>query len=175
MNTYVRLPVIAVAAVIAMGDLRAQTSSTSQTPGYFQTFLDHVPTDSDVSMLPPHARDVVVPKVRLVERLRYLVGRDQSGRPPPLPKDLFYARLEIVEALAGQAQVGKRYGVYFGTPGGGSHYKFPHAPHQIASEYFVTMFLDEDGQHRLLPASIEQKEYQDWQSGILHSPQRDLY
>ncbi|MBM3528907.1 MAG: hypothetical protein FJX62_12520 [Alphaproteobacteria bacterium] len=148
------------------GDAPAQESVAGQGPPTFQYFLDVPPAGQGASSLPVTARDVVVAKVRVAERPAYLVGRDQSGKPPPLPKDLFFARLEVLEVLSGTVQVGVQQDVFFGTPGLGARQTRPHTPAQLARGYFVVSYRGEDGVRRLVPFPIGAEAYDAWQKEV---------
>jgi hypothetical protein len=108
--------------------------------------------------LPATYRDLVVAQVRVVEGPNYLVGRDQSGKPPPPAKDLFFARIEIIAVMEGNAAAGSRYGVRFGTPDVG-RLMWPHTPRMKSLSYFVVSYVGEDNQRRLLGIPAREQEY----------------
>lgn len=142
-------------------ECRAQASAQQTSMEYAAYFLDRPPTPAELSRVPANARDVVVAKVKLVQSLVYLVGRDQSGERPPPPPDLFWARIEIIAAVQGATSTGGRQDVYFGTPGGGQ-YKYPRPP---LGEYFVASYLSPDGKRRLLAFEISEQEFREWAQG----------
>jgi hypothetical protein len=132
-----------------------------------QFFLEKPPTESEISQVPPSAREVIVAKVRLAGPLIYLVGRDQSGQPPPPPKDLFLAPVEIVDVLAGKAATGERYDVYFGVPRvEPQKYKYPHTPSQKSRDYFVVSYIEEDMVRRLVGVPLGEREFEVWKKEV---------
>lgn len=130
--------------------------------------IDRPPGPADMARLPKSARNVVVAKVRLIERPRYLVGRDQSGAPPPLPPDLFEARFKVVSVLQGtQAAPGTEYVVRFGEPGMDRRHIYPHTPDQVSRDYFVVMYLADNDVRRLLEFPVSEKQFQEWEREVL--------
>ena len=79
----------------------AQTNVDPQPVQYLQSFLDHPSADAERARLPSSAQDVIVAKVRILMGPYYGIGRDDPDG-PPLPKDLFGARVEIVDVLIEQ-------------------------------------------------------------------------
>ena len=86
--------------------------------------------------------------------------------PPPLPKSLFGAEVEIVSVLAGSAVVGERYYVSFGVPGSDQRYKYPHTPDQLRHEYFIVSYLDDDNVWRLAALPIAERDYEQWEREV---------
>ena len=130
---------------------------------YLQFFLDHAPTDADRAHIPPTARAIILAKVRIVVRPHWRGGRDQSGVPAPLPKDIFGAEVEIVDILTGPAAVGERYYVSFGVPGSDQRHKYPHTLDQLRHEYFIVSYLDDDNVRRLAALPIAERDYEQWE------------
>ncbi|WP_315765033.1 hypothetical protein [Bradyrhizobium sp. SZCCHNS2005] len=133
-------------------------------------FLDRVPTDMTKVAIPDDARDVVVAKVRLTSGPFWVGGRDQSGRPPPPTKDIYGARLKIVEVYSGSAKQDQEVDVWFLT--------FPERRPSILvlcgewghRDYVVVMYTDvADNEHRLVPFPIDYDEYLNWQKLYLES------
>jgi hypothetical protein len=159
----VRLALLGLTIVFCFHEGRAQTSTE---PYATKHFLDAPPATADLSKLPATARDVIVAKVRIVEGLHYLVARDQSGKFPPLPRDLFMALVEIVEVRVGKAATRQRYDVYFGVPGIGTRIKYPHTPSQKTRDYFIVSHLDKDNKRRLIGFPVGEKEYEQWEMDV---------
>lgn len=134
--------------------------------GYFQSFLDRPPSEEEKKATPPNARDVSVAMVRVVERPVYLIGRDQSGRPPRLPRDLFYVRLEIVRDLTGSLGPGVQFDAFFGVPALPVRHKYPQTPSQRTRTYFVVSYVEDDGKRRLASFPIEQEDFESWEQSV---------
>lgn len=83
-------------------------------------FRREPPIESDLAGLPNSARDVVVAKVRIVGRVSYLGPRERPSGPPM--KDLFGARIEVLEVLRGSIVTGTQLYVVFGEPDPGRDY-----------------------------------------------------
>jgi hypothetical protein len=101
-----------------------------------------------------------VAKVK-IEHLAYLVPRDRSGEPPPLPKDAYKASVWIVDVVSGNLKPGERYDVYFGIPGTG----WMMTPSRLkirAEEYFVLAYVAQDGRRRLLGFPETEQEFHKW-------------
>jgi hypothetical protein len=148
-------------------DARSQTSDQSMTIRYLKFFLDVPPTDTDRAKLPSDAHDVIIAKVRNLEQPpSYQLGRDRDLS-SPLPKDLFFTRIQIVDVLSGRAQAGTQYDVHFGVLGlAGPQHIYPHTPRQNAREYFVVSYIGADDKRRLLPFPANEQEYNSWSQEV---------
>jgi hypothetical protein len=138
---------------------QVQMVANNQSPlGYF---LDELPADFDVSSAPGGAQEVAIAKVRALESPSSLVERDQSGVPPPKPRDRLFIRIRVLEVRSGNAAVGKEYDIYFGVTGHDLIY--PMTPDHLARDYMVAMYLDPlDAKHRLIGFPISSAQYLDW-------------
>jgi hypothetical protein len=114
-------------------------------PYALKYFLDEPPTAADLARLPADARDVIVGKVRLLDKPFYLIEREQRS---PLPKDRWSARLELLEVIAGDVQPGAQTDVRYGVPG--QRATSPITPPVLEQRYFIASYLDQDGVRRLL-------------------------
>jgi hypothetical protein len=153
----------ACAVIFWCNESLAQMNTASRATQYF---LEDRPTDF-ASRLPPTVREVIVAKVRIIGDFMYLAGRDQSGQPPPLPKNLLMVQVEIVGVLAGTAATGERYKVYVGVPGlVGQEHVHPRTPSQKALQYFVVGYVDEDNLRRLLGFPISEQAYEKWRREV---------
>jgi hypothetical protein len=148
---------LAIVAALAAHPARTQQNGEPQSR-YLQVFLDRAPLGVRVA-----GKEGLVARVRVLELPVYLVGRDQSGAPPPLPKDLFYARVQVVQALSGTAQEGTQLEVYFGVPGPGRRYAFPRTPRQLLRDYVVVSVVGEDGLRRLQEFPLEPRDFEQWE------------
>jgi hypothetical protein len=166
MRLILRIALVACWAVVAPLDAWAQTAVDPQPLQYLQSFLDQAPADAELARLPPGAQDVIVAKVRVREGPFYLIGRDQSGAPPPLPKDLFGARVEVLDVLKGRITTGAQFDLSFGVPGPGRRYKYPHTPRQKATDYFIVSYVEDDKVHRLLAFIISEQEHAEWEKEV---------
>jgi hypothetical protein len=132
-----------------------------------QYFFEKVPANL-ASRLPSAARDLIVAEVHVVGDLSYLVGRDQSGQPPLVPKYRFMASVEILNVLTGAAKIGARYDVYFAASGeAGQKITYPDTPDQKARKYFIASYVDEGSLRRLLGFPISEQEYEKWTGQFL--------
>jgi hypothetical protein len=130
-------------------------------------FLDQAPENIAVSTAPESARDVIVARVRLLERPSYLVGRDQSGRPAVAPKFPFRAKLKVLDVIRGNAMVGQSISVTFGSfNSSGKRHFGPFTSHQIGRDYFVVIYLGSDDEYHLAGFPIDEARYQQWESEI---------
>ena len=153
-------------AVVTGFNLRegwAQMSADPQATKYWQYFLDHAPADVDSAKLPASAQDVIIAKVRIVGGPSALGGRDQSGQPPPPPKDPFFARVKIIAVLSGKAVTEGQYDLYYGASTRGGSYKNPVTPGQKARDYFIVSYVENDKRRRLLAFPESREEYEKWQ------------
>ena len=112
----VMIATLAVISVVLLNNHGSNAQMASQDKPPIAYFLDRVPESLDSSTLPKTARDVVVARVRVAGPPAYLIGRDQSGRPPPLPPYLYHARLKILDVRSGNAAIGEMVDVTFGVP-----------------------------------------------------------
>ncbi|HEX8665512.1 MAG TPA: hypothetical protein VF744_15945 [Beijerinckiaceae bacterium] len=128
-------------------------------------FLEEPPNPNQLNTI-PDASDLTIAKVRLADRLTYLIGRDQSGRPPALPKDLFYAEVDIVQAIQGNIKSGSRISLYFGRPGASIRYKYPHTPAMMEEVYYIVFRMDRDQRYRIVGFSAPEEEYLDWDAEV---------
>lgn len=147
-------------------ECRAQVSAQQTSSMEYAThFLDRPPTPEELSHVPADARDLVVAKVRLVEPLRYFSNRDQSGLPqrPPPSAEVFFARIEIIEALQGATSAGSRHDVHFGQRNAVPNYKYPPPRWPLSREYLVASYISPDGKRRLLPFQISEEEFREWE------------
>jgi hypothetical protein len=147
---------LAIAAALAAHPARAQQSGEPQTR-HLQVFLDRAPLGVRAA-----GADGLTARVRVLEPPVYLIGRDQSGAPPPLPKDLFYARVQVVQALSGAAQEGTQLEVYFGIPGPHRRYAVPRTPRQLMRDYVVVSAVGADGLRRLQEFPLEPQDFEQW-------------
>jgi hypothetical protein len=131
-------------------------------------FSDEAPLEIPQSKLLSSTDQVILAKVRVLGRPAYLVGVDQSGRPPhESPREPWAAWLEVLDVIRGKRPERERVGVTFG--GGSDLYRSyalgPSTPRQLAQEYFVAMYEDAFGFHLIgFPMSTEK--YREWQQEI---------
>jgi hypothetical protein len=159
----VRVALLSLAVVLSFHEGRAQMSTDAHA---WKHFLDEPPATLDLSQLPATARDVVLAKVRIIGSIAWRGGRDQSGRPPPLPKKLFGADVEILDVLRGKAAKGTRYIVSFGVPIPVRKYIYPVTPRMYARDYFIVSYLDGDDEHQLLRFPVSEQEYDEWEREV---------
>jgi hypothetical protein len=145
--------------------LAANAAQAQSAPQHLQVFLDRAPVGIRAT-----GSDGLIARVRVLERPAYLIGRDQSGAPPPLPKDLFYARIQVVQALSGAAQEGTQLEVFFGVPGGGRLYAYPRTPQQLLRDYVIVSSVGEDGLRRPQEFPLEPEDYQRWEQEGRNAP-----
>lgn len=129
-------------------------------------FLESSPSNIEASTLPKTAREIVVARVRISGRPAYLVGRRESGVSPsgPPPRNLFHARLNILDVRSGNAAVGSKVDVTFGVPSSSNLRNYhPYTPVQLERDYFVVMYVDDDGRRRLAGFAISETQYRDWE------------
>jgi hypothetical protein len=132
-------------------------------------FLDSPPDNIHISTLPETAREIVVAHVHMLGASLYMVGRDQSGRPPSSrpSRNLYFAELKILDVRSGDATVGARFGVEFGAPNPSrSRICRPQTPSQLGRDYFVVMYIDEQGQRRLAGFPISEAQYLEWEDEV---------
>ena len=129
-------------------------------------FLEQMPDSADASDVLHRARDVIVAKVTLQQRLIFLGEQDQSGvAPKGNPKDIFFARVKIVHVLKGHAAVGQLFDVRFGSPGDKRRFIYPVTPGQLGQEYVVAIYSDADDKVlRLAPFPITPLQYSQWEA-----------
>src|SRR5262249_50262556 len=151
------------AAALSFNEARAQMSTDAYA---WKHFLDEPPTAEDLSQLRITARDVFVAKIHIVGKIAWIGGRDQSGAPPPLPKKLSAAEVEILDVLRGKAAKGSRFVVTFGVPIPGRRYMDPVTPRMYARDYFVISYLDEDNERQLVGFPVGEQEYSEWESEV---------
>ena len=128
--------------------VRGQTGNDDR-PFATKFFLDEPPNSNQLNII-PNAADLMVAKVRLIGRATYLIGRHQ-----PLPKDLFYAKMDVLQVIRGDIKPGSRVHLYFGRPGQPRpgeplYYKYPHTPAMLERNYYVVFQTDADDRRRLV-------------------------
>ncbi|MGY8710175.1 hypothetical protein RAD16_30945 [Bradyrhizobium sp. 18BD] len=130
-------------------------------------FSDDAAFDLAERTLPPSIDQVTVAKVRVMGRPAYLLGPDQSGRPPvEKPREPYASMLKVLDVIRGKRPEGDLVSV---TYGGGTFthtYAFgPTTPRQLAQEYYVAIYEDTFGLHLIgIPMSSER--YREWQHEI---------
>jgi hypothetical protein len=149
-------------AAIDGKEVRGQTGNDDRSLAT-KFFLDEPPDSNQLNAI-PSAADLTIAKVRLAGGPTYLIGRDQSGRPPPLPKDLFYVEVNIYETFRGEIKPGSQVSLYFGRPGASIRYKYPHTPAMLERTYYIVFRTDSDQRHRLVGFPVSKEEYQDWRA-----------
>ena len=159
------IAILAVIGVVPLASHKSYAQVVTQDKPPIAYFLDRVPENLDISTLPKTARDVVVARVRIEGRLAYLVGRDQSGMPPPLPPFLFYARLKIMDVRSGSATAGATVDVTFAVPNSSALIHYPHTPNQLDRNYEVVMYSADDKRH-LAGFPISETQYREWDEEV---------
>lgn len=147
--------------------LLAQMSKNEYRPLIY--FLDEPPSDLSQSTLPPSAGEIVVAKVRLTGRSAYLVGRDQSGRPPAEkpPEELFAAWLELLDVVRGKRPAKRFLDATFGLADNSHTYiRHPATPQQLARDYFVAIY-EEGGRFHLAGFPSSEASYREWEKEFL--------
>jgi hypothetical protein len=160
--------IIAIIGVVPFMNHESCAQMATQDKPPIAYFLDRVPENLDISTLPKTARDVVVARVRITSSPSYLVGRDQSGRPPPppLPPYLFHARLKIKDVRRGSATVGEMVDVTFGAPDPRGLVHHPHTPEQFDRDYDVIIYAVDDDERHLAGFPISETQYRDWEADV---------
>jgi hypothetical protein len=161
-------------AAYSVADLRAVRASRDNASGVQRVagdemplayFLEQMPDSADALDVLHSARDVIVAKVTLQQRLIFLGERDQSGVASSITKDIFFARVKIVHVLNGHAAVGQSFDVRFGSPGDKRQFIYPVTPRQLGQEYVVAIYLDADDKVlRLAPFPITPLQYSQWEA-----------
>jgi hypothetical protein len=149
---------------------QVQMVANYQTPLAY--FIDQLPADFEAAKLPSDATDIVIAKVRAVERPVSLGDRDRShpadirrSDPADIRRDLLFIRIRILDVQRGNATIGKEYDIYFGEPGRDLIY--PATPEQLNLDYTVMMYVDsKDAKRRLVAFPIGAARYLDWQSEV---------
>jgi hypothetical protein len=143
-------------------ECRAQIVAQDRPIAYF---FDTAPEKLNTSTLSKTPHDVVVARVRIEDRLVYLVGRDQSGMPTALPPYLFYAKLKILEVRSGNAVAGATVNVTFAERNS-SKLIFPHTQNQLNRDYEVVMYSTDDSERHLAGFPISAEQYQAWDTEV---------
>ncbi|RTE91115.1 MULTISPECIES: hypothetical protein [Bradyrhizobium] len=129
-------------------------------------FLDKPPSDIRTSTLPTTAKEVLLARVRLLGAAAYRGGRvDRGGhRQHPLPKELLFARLRILEALNGNVAVGSAVDVTFGAiDKTHSLIPAPRTPLELKREYYVLLYAGDGGQWHLAGFPMSEADYRKWE------------
>jgi len=108
---------------------------------------------------------VIVAKIRIFKGV-WLGMRDQAGRPPPLPKNIYLAKIELLDVLGGSAKSGDQLDVFIATTATVRRYMTPSTPAMKARDYFVATFADSENQRRLLGLPGSQVEFERWQAEL---------
>ncbi|PJG52513.1 hypothetical protein CVM73_25440 [Bradyrhizobium forestalis] len=132
-------------------------------------FSDEVPLELPKSKLLSSTDQIIVAKVRVLDRPAYLLRPDQSGRPSgeKLLREPWSAWLRVLDVIRGKRPERERLDVSFGGADDllRSYARAPTTPRQLAQEYFVAMYEDAFGFHLIgLPISTEK--YREWQQEI---------
>jgi hypothetical protein len=128
-------------------------------------FLDAPPMKDELVNLPPQAQDLIVARARL-DRSVWLGKRDQSGRPAPLPKNIFSAKIDLLDVLSGSAKVGDQLEVFIAATPSVRRYITPATPAMKEREYFVATLIDREKQWQLLGLPASQDEFERWESQL---------
>src|SRR5688572_16884972 len=95
-------------------------------------FLDQTSDVADVPInLPADAKDVVVAKVRFLERASWLGGRHCEG----CTNDILFTGVKITEVKRGSAETGQVFNVRMGLRSDYREFAYPHTPDQRGREY----------------------------------------
>jgi hypothetical protein len=143
----------------------AQTAETAAREDSYLLayFLDEEPSDLGQAALPTTARDVVVARVSLIGRPRYLVGREPDEDALP-PKYLFRSRLSVALVLSGHAAVGDNFDATFAKPNGSGQMTMVPLRDEVHRDYLVIAYVDEDGQRHLAGYPISEAKYRTWRA-----------
>jgi hypothetical protein len=131
-------------------------------------FLDEEPGDVGRAALPETARDVFVVKVNLTRGPIYLVPREMSGVGGPQPEYLFKSWLHVVQVVRGPASVGQQFDVTFGKRNSaGKLTMTPHTRDEVSREYFVIVYVGENGQRHLAGYPITEEKYRAYEAAAM--------
>jgi len=136
--------------------------SADQPTQPLQMFLDHVPAEADRAKVPATAKDIVVAKVRIVDGPSWIGGRDQGGLPSPAVTDTRWARVQLVHVFEGIRRVGDKFDLYFASPKLTNRYIVPHTPAQLAKEYYIISYIDDDSRRRLVHIPADEAQFTKW-------------
>lgn len=118
---------------------------------------------------------VILAKVRVIDRPTFLLLPDQSGRPSGEKlREPWSAWLQMLDIIRGPRPERERLNVRFG--GGDPNHDYalgPSIPSQLAREYFVAMYEDAFGFH-LIELPISAAKYREWQLEITGFEQERL-
>ena len=122
-------------------------------------FLDQTSDDADVPInRPADAKDVVVAKVRFLERASWLGGRHCEG----CTNDILFTRIKITEVKRGSAEIGQMFDVRMGLRSDYREFAYPHTPDQLSREYTAVIYSLDDGLHRLASFPMSPSQYAQW-------------
>jgi hypothetical protein len=105
-------------ALLGLAIASVATEGMGQTAKQF--FLERPPSKAELAALPSNLDAVAIAKVRIVEGAAWVGGRDQSGKPPPPPKALGWARVEILDVLSGPTEISEMQDVLFASGANGT-------------------------------------------------------
>ncbi|MGJ5205227.1 hypothetical protein [Bradyrhizobium sp. HKCCYLR20261] len=130
-------------------------------------FLEEIPQEIPKPKAPSSEDQVVLAKVRVLNRPTYLVGPDQSGQPARIvPREPWSAWLQVLDVIRGKRPELERINVKFGSDL--SYALGPSTPYQLEQDYFVAMYEDSSGYH-LIGLPISAAKYSEWQRVITES------
>ena len=157
-----RIALIGIAAIGCFHDAKAQAPTDAYATNYF---FEEPPSDDDLPKAPPTALEVVHAKVR-INSVSYSIGRHNSIRPPPDIRGVFAARLQLIHVSSGKAVADPHRDFFFGVPGSGRRYKYPHTPVMKTKEYFIVAYLDRNERYWLLGSPVSEQEYEQWRKEV---------
>lgn len=143
-----------------------QTQTGAAPPYAMKFFLDAPPTKDDLANLPPQARNIIVAKVRISKSV-WLGRRDQSGMPAPLPKNILWAQVQLVDVLSGGANTGDQLDVFIATMPTLVRFITPVPPETKARQYFIVTFLNTENERQLLGLPASREEFDTWMAGLI--------
>jgi hypothetical protein len=152
---------------LSLGSGCGQTQTGAAPPFAMKFFFDAPPTKDNLTNLPPQARNIIVAKVR-ISKSGWLGPPDTLGgsRNPPLPKNLFWAQVQLVDVLSGAANTGEQLDVFMAATPTFERYITPSMPAMRAREYFIVTFLDTESEHQLLGLPASKTEFERWEAGL---------
>ncbi len=122
-------------------------------------FLDQASDAADVPInLPADAKNVVVAKVRFLERAVWLGGRHCEG----CTNDILFTRIKVTEVKRGSAEIGQVFDVRMGLRNENREFAYPHTPDQRRREYTAVVYSSDDGLYRLASFPMSYSQYVLW-------------
>lgn len=125
-------------------------------------FLDEAPHSDELMALSSKAPQLIVARVRVLS-VNWRGGRHGGEN---LSTKL-EAEVRVEDVLNGGIRKGSTAIVVFGPRGSPQKFTYPSTPEMLKRDYFVALYVAENGENTLMPFAVDIQEYERWEREFL--------